>query len=244
MTNIKLLISFFTLFFLVNVAKAESYTFLTHFLKPFAYQEKGEIKGLAVEIVKEMMSILDHPQNFTLLPFKRALLTVKNSDNCALFIVARRPEREKTVKWVGPLISSTVYFYKKKGTPVDVRNLSDVKKLQSVGVGRGNADHTFLTAQGFTNLHPAEDQAKSLQMLLMERIDVTPMSELVIPDMAIHARVDINSIEQTAVELYDSVLFLVFSKDTPDEVVIQWQRALNKVKSSGKYQEIYDRYIH
>ncbi len=62
--------------------------------------------------------------------------------------------------------------------------------------------------------------------------------------MANHAGLNINSIERTEVKLYDSALFLVFSKDTPDEVVVQWQRALDNVKSSGKYQAIYDRYIH
>ena len=48
----------------------------------------------------------------SLYPFQRALLMVQQQPNTALFIVARRPERENTVKWLGPLSSSYVYLYK------------------------------------------------------------------------------------------------------------------------------------
>ncbi|WP_136810406.1 substrate-binding periplasmic protein [Desulfosediminicola flagellatus] len=243
MRHFILMISFFVTLFFVNIAQAETCTFLTHFIKPFTFQEEGNIKGLAVDIVKEMMDIMEHPKQFTMLPFKRALLTVQSSDNHALFIVARRPEREETVKWVGPLVSSSVYFYKKKGTNLDLKTLSDIKELWRVGVGRGNADHTYLEAQGFTNLQKTNNQVQSLQMLQLGRVDVTPMSELVMPEMAKHAGIDLDSIERTAVKLYDSILFLAFSIDTPDDVVDGWQRALDTVKISGKYQDIYDRYI-
>ncbi len=231
------------IFLLLNPSQAKSFTFLTHFIKPFSYLEKSEFQGFAVDIVRELMKRIGHPENFKMYPFKRALLTVQKTPSHALFIVARRPEREGTVKWVGPLISSGVYFYKKRGSDFHIEKLDDLKNLNSIGVGRGNADHTFLQNHGFTNLLATKDQKQSVQLLEYGRTDVTPISELVMPEMAKEAGIDINGIERTDLKLYDSVLYLVFSIDTPDETVAQWQEALDALKSSGEYQQIFNRYI-
>ena len=226
----------------VNAAEI---TFLTHFIRPFSYEENDEFKGFAVDIVREMMKSMGHPEKFEMYPFPRALATVQEQPDFALFIVARNPERETTVKWVGPLVTNNVYFYKKKGSSVQVNTLDDVKNLpeERVGVGRGNADHTFLTAQGFTNLYPTSNQMQSLQMLANGRIDVTPMGEMVLMGMAQEAGINPEEFERTDVKLYPSILFLAFSNNVPDEIIAQWQQALDALKASGKYQEIYQQYI-
>lgn len=226
-----------------SIATTESISFLTHSIKPFAYEENGKIDGFAVEIVKEMMKSIGHPEEFTMIPFARGLQEVQINGNYAFFIVARRPERESTVKWVGPLVSSGVYFYKMAGLPLEVNNLNDLKKVRFIGVGRGNADHVFLRSLGFTNLQPVNNQLQSVIMLEKGRVDVTPVSELVMPAMAKYAGIDMRDIEKIHLKLYDSVLYLVFSLNTPDETVAQWQKALDSMKASGKYEEIYKKYI-
>lgn len=239
-----LLYLLFCIILSMTTAQAGRFTFLTHYITPFTYEENGSVKGFAVDIVREMMKIMKHPEEFEMYPFKRALRTVQNTPNHALFIVAKRPERENTIKWVGPLITSGVYVYKMKGNPVKVSSLDDLKNLNAIGVGRGNADHTYLEAKGFTNLYPANNHMQSIQMLYKGRVDVTSGSELVVPEMAKQAGLDVSRIERTDLKLYDSVLFLGFSKDTPDETIAQWQQALDTLKASGKYQKIYMKYLH
>ncbi len=228
----------------VNITHAGEFTFLSHVIRPFTYEENREIKGFAVDIVKEMMALMKHSQEIKIYPFKRALQTVQRTSGHALFIVARRPERVDTLKWVGPLISSGVYFYKMKDSPIQIGNLQDVEKVAAIGVGLGNADHAFLLANGFTNISPVPNQLQSVRMLSKGRVDVVPISELVMPEMAKQAGIDSNRIERTGVKLYDSVLFLVFSKETPDATVAHWQHALDRLKDSGKYQQIYSEYVH
>jgi polar amino acid transport system substrate-binding protein len=232
------------LFSAVGMALSPSITFITHDLRPFTYQYEGEFHGFAVDIVREMMRAMDHPQLFKVMPFKRALRDVQTKSHHALFIVARRPERETLVKWVGPLVTSGVYFYQKRGADIAAWDLNAIRTLRSVGVGLGNADHTYLESQGFNNLSPSPTQEKSLELLALGRVDVTPVSELVMPALAAQAGVDISAIERTPVKLYDSTLFLVFSKDVPDEVVTRWQDALDRIKASGQYQVIFNRYIN
>ncbi len=231
-------------FLSATTAQAKELTFLTHFIKPFTYQENGELKGFAVDLVREMMKLQGQPQEFEVYPFKRGLRVVQSTPEHAFFIVARREEREGTVKWVGPLISSGVYFYKKKGAQINADSLEEIREKYSVVVQRGNADHYFLQENGFTKLNITNNQKLSLQMLDKGRVDLTPISELVMPELAKEAGMDINNIQRTNLKLYDSTLYLVFSKDTADTTVVQWQQALDSLKASGKYQALYDKYLH
>ena len=227
----------------INISQAENISFSTHLIKPFSYQEKGEIKGFAVEVVREMMKLQGYPQEFKLYPFIRGLKVVQIESNRAFFIVARRPEREKTVKWVGPLVTSGVYLYKKRGSDINASNLAEVKNKYSVVVHRGNADHYFLQKENFTSLYNKNNQMQTIQMVNRRRIDLTPISELVMPQIAKEAGIDIKDIERTNIKLYDSTLYLAFSLDIPDKTVDQWQQALDTLKTSGKYREIYNKYL-
>jgi len=227
----------------VNMAQATEIEFMTHFMRPFTWQEEGQHKGFAVDIVREMMKSMNHPENFTMYPFLRGLKIVQAEPNRAFFIAARRPEREGTVKWVGPLVTNGVYFYKKKGSAVKVDSLEDLWNLDSIGVGVGLADDTFLQSKGFTNLFRVGNQKQLVQMLAAGRIDATPIGELVAREMALDAEIDPNEIERTGIKLYDSVVYLAFSKNVTDKVVSQWQQALDDLKTSGKYEEIYQKHI-
>lgn len=220
-----------------------NHRFITHFIPPFSYEEEGEFKGFAVDLVREMMMDLSHPVAFEMYPFSRGLLKVQTTSNIAFFIVAWREERDKTIKWVGPLISSGVYVYKHKDNPDSIKTLEDLNKLPFIGVGRGNADHTYLSDLGFRNIYPTNDHLVSLQMLASDRIDATPMSELVLPEVAKKAGIDLSSIQKTDLKLYDSTLYLGFSLDTSDEEVARWQTALDKLKADGRYDRLYQKYV-
>lgn len=79
----------------VNPVHANEIVFTTHFMKPFTWQERGEYKGFAIEIVREMMKIMQHPEKFQMYPFVRGLKEVQSKPNRAFFIVARRLNEKK-----------------------------------------------------------------------------------------------------------------------------------------------------
>ncbi|MBB1320424.1 hypothetical protein [Shewanella sp. SR43-8] len=45
------------------------------------------------------------------------------------------------MKWVGPIISSEVYFYQKRNYGLSLADLEDLKRVRNVGAVLGNADH-------------------------------------------------------------------------------------------------------
>ncbi|QDE32229.1 substrate-binding periplasmic protein [Shewanella polaris] len=222
---------------------ASQVQFITHPLPPFSYLDNGRLSGFAIDILKAMMQNTQQTAKIEMYPFNRAFQMLKSQQNTALLVIAKRPEREVNMKWVGPIISSGVYFYQKSKSGLSLAHLEDLKRVQNIGVVLDNADHTYLDSQGFTNLSTDKAQLQSLKMLHYGRVDVAPMSELVMPFLAKAADIDINSIERTPIKLYDSTLYIAFSNDTSDDVVSLWQQAFDELISSGKYQTIYQGYF-
>lgn len=223
---------------------ASQINFLVHPISPFIENKNNQLSGLAIELVDELVKRNNAINNYTVMPFPRALKAVQQRDNFALFIVARTKVREGTVKWVGPLITSCVYLYKHRDNPIEVKSLADIKGKYSISVGRGNADHEYLSQQNFTKLYPVDQQFQSLLMLNARRVDFTPMSELVMTEMLKMTNVNADNIENTNIKLYDSELYLAFSKNVSDDVTHKWQQALDKFKQTPQFYQIIDKYLH
>lgn len=207
-------------------------------------QENNQLSGLAIELVDELIKRNNAINNYTVMPYPRALKALQQRDNFALFIVARTKVRENTVKWVGPLITSCVYLYKHRDNPIEVKSLADIKGKYSISVGRGNADHEYLSQQNFTKLYPVDQQFQSLLMLNARRVDFTLMSELVMPEMAKMANVNADNIENTNIKLYHSELYLAFSKNISEDVINTWQQSLDEFKKTPLFYQIMDKYLH
>ena len=232
-------------------ASASQITFLTHGTGVATYIDaQGKLRGkpgkglraFLVELVREMMIIRRHPQPVQTVPFARGLKMVQTQPDYVLFNISRNPEREATMKWVGPTHGSEVYFYKKKGADINLKNLEDALSVRLISVQRGGEDHAFLQKQGVSNLIPVNTQAQSLKMLLLGRAHITPIGSNVLASLAKESRVDLDQIERTSVKLFDTAGYLAFSKNISDEVIARWQQALEQVKSSAKYPQLIEQY--
>jgi len=203
---------------------------------PFSYLDDDRLNGFSIDIIQAMMEYTQ--PTLKCLPFNRAFQLLKSQPNTALFVIAKRPEREVNMKWVGPIISSGVYFYQKRNYGLSLADLEDLKRVRNVGVVLGNDDSTYLDSQGLINLSTDKYQLQSFKKLNYGRVGVAPMSELVMPFLAKAADIDINSIERTPIKLYDSTLYIAFSNDTTDEAVALWLQIFDELTSSGMYQTI------
>ncbi|WP_350431500.1 transporter substrate-binding domain-containing protein [Shewanella sp. H8] len=84
--------------------------FITHPLHPFSYQQNDQLNGFSVEIVKAMMKNKHVNTDIKMYPFNRAFQMLKEQPNTTLFIIAKRPDREQSMKWIGPIIISDAFF--------------------------------------------------------------------------------------------------------------------------------------
>lgn len=232
------------LFFTLSASShaAEKLTVLTHEMLPHAWQEKGQPYGFAYELVRETMLELGDKSPIEFVSFRRALLQIQNERGKAMFVLDRSPEREKTVKWVGPLIKSAVYIYQRKGAGLKLATLEDLRQLNGIGVQLGIRDDVFLTEQGFTHLYRLESRSHALRALLNHRVDAVALGSLAAPLMLRDAGLPPDAIEQTPLKLFDSDLYIAFSNDVSDETIQRWQKALDKVKHKY-YEQLYAKYL-
>ena len=252
MSLTKTLIPVTVLAFWMSLSHASEIQFMTHNVEGKTYQnEKGELRGIKhagrrafnLELVREMMILLDYPRSFIEIPFARGLLLVQNEQNYALFNVTRKPSRENKSKWVGPLQSDKAFFYELKASPTEIRTLEDAKKVNRICVLNGNIHDEFLKKEGFVNLYRSHSYTSCFQMLARKRVTLTPSSVLPLAQRLKDADISPQDVKRTAVFLFNTEGYLAFSKNIEDDVIRQWQNALEQLKESGKYSQLVQEYF-
>ncbi|WP_020405606.1 substrate-binding periplasmic protein [Hahella ganghwensis] len=231
---------------------AKEIQFFTHSLQNQTFIDKhGELRGkehagkraFGVELIRAMMDLLEHPHAITEVPFKRGLYFAQQSPRSAFFNLSRTPERERTVKWVGPIQVEEDYFYEMKKAPTGVTTLEDAKNVAKICVLNGAVHHTILSNHYFTNIEVASSYVHCFKMLELGRVQLTPSASSSVLHKLKEAGIAPEKVQQTPVLLLQSGGYLVFSKDVDDAEIAQWQQALEQLKASGEYQRLYQRYF-
>lgn len=211
-------------------AQANELTVLMHDLRPYGWKEAGRFHGYAYELVRDAQFELGISAEIQLTSFNRGWQLVRQAGPTALFPVSRSPERERLVKWVGPLLESNVYLFKRKGESLRLESIDDLRMLTSIGVQQGIRDDFVLSKMGLTNLYRSNSRELTLRALINKRVDVIPLSENALRSLLRTEGFAGDAIENTGFKLYASALYIAFSSDVDDETIRRWQRALDKVK--------------
>jgi len=236
---VKLILLFFVLFEFATAA--QKFTIMAEDLPPFIYTnpQTNEPAGIAVRIVQELSKDMKHSQKVEIVSWNRAYNLIKEKDGYALFPVSRRPNREDLFTWVGPLLTSTSYLYKRKDASLNINSFEDAKKVKAIGVVKNYAGHQLLQKEGFTNLVPVGHTKDVIRALVYKRADLVEVGDVFLPFRSKQADVDYKLLENTNVKLLEQSQYLAFSKNTPAEVVQSWQKTLDKMKQDGRYDKIY-----
>lgn len=237
---------------MIGQASAVELSVMTHSAGDQGYiDNKGFLRGkqhagrraFYIELVREMMQELDVVSPIEEVPLKRALFLLSSEPGYALFNLNRTAGREAKMKWVGPLHSSVTHFYENKNAPTGIQSFDDAQKVESICVLRENVHHRLLRKKGFTNIFPANSYVSCIHMLSMQRVKLTPLSNL--SSIVLNKeRLLSSGLQKTAVKLSESQGYIAFSKSTPGEVIDRWQAALDKLKESGRYQQLIELYLH
>lgn len=249
----KQILSIIITLLLISVnAFASDIQFLTHSSDKQTKLDKiGELRGIKhagkrafyVEVIHEMMILMKVSRKIQQVPLARGLSMVQNENDYALFNLSQTPEREATVKWVGPIQIETDYFYEMKNAPTGIKTLEDAKKVKTIGVVRGGVHESTLLKNNFTNTYDLTDYKQCFLMLKAGRINLTATTSDTISEKLKEADISPDEIQQTPVVLIKAGGYLVFSKNIPDKMIRQWQDAFEQVKKSGKYEQLYNLYL-
>ncbi|MES9961061.1 MAG: transporter substrate-binding domain-containing protein [Sedimenticola sp.] len=245
MSIIRIPVAFFLVLFAGSIAA--EINFLTHSLQQQAYRDDhGELKGLPhagkrafnLELVREMMRMVGHGGGIAEVPLARGLKMVETMPDQALFNLSRTPARESLFKWVGPLQVETDYLYEMKNSPSGVTSLDEAKRVDHICVLNGGVHHETLKKKGFGNLIAKNSYVNCFVLLKKGRINLTPSASSTVNRKLKQAGIDPGEIRQTPVVVMESGGYIAFSRSVADEVIARWQAAFDRMKQSGKYEEL------
>lgn len=209
---------------------------------PGNYQEKGVLKGFAVDVVREIQRRLNRNDTIFTVPWARGYHLALTQANTALFSTTRLAQRESLFKWAGPLYSQHWGFYAKKGRNLRITSLEDAQKINRIGTYRNDAKEQFLKSLGFDNLVSSNKNVSNVKHLLRGDIDLWVSSDFNMYYIAGQAGVDPASIE--LVFPFRKVKnYIAFSRQTPDAVVTAWQKTLGAIKKDGTYDRLRARWL-
>lgn len=250
--RLNLILLLILLLFSTTEVAAGEIQFLTHSIKGYTHIDpSGELRGnknggkraFNLELVREMMSLVGFSGKFIEIPFKMGFQQVRTESDFALFNVSRTLEREHLVKWVGPLQMDISYLYEMKENPTGVQDMDDAKKVDAICVLRGGVHYKTLRKNGFTNLVENNSYVQCFQMLAENRVNLTPSATDSLPGKLQQAGIRPEYIQQTPVLVSRVEGYIALSNNIPDSVVEKWQNALDQLKQSGKYQQLYNDYF-
>ncbi len=137
---------------------------VTESLPPFSYEEAGVVKGAATDVVRAVMDKAGLRYSLELLPWRRALDTALKERDVFIYSVARTPEREAELAWIGKISDRllAVYCLKERADLLG-HPLSELPDA-SFAVVQGDATVEVLRSLGFgdRNLHFLRDASSSL----------------------------------------------------------------------------------
>lgn len=220
---------------------------LTEEFKPFQYQdENGRPTGFMVDLIAgvfEQAGIGMEGGGVKIGVWEKDYETLLATDNAAAFMTVRTIDREKLLKWVGPLAPRDMWLYKLKArSDIHVSTLDDAKAYRIGGYQSAQTD--YLIALGFPHVDIAPQEKMNVARLLSGEVDMVPSLE---PMMAQRLK-DLGKSNDLVekVILFDGRFdyYLALNRHIPDDAVDRLQAALDAAKDDGTYARLRAKYIN
>lgn len=211
---------------------------------PYSYIEAEEPTGFMVELIEAVLDkIGENKVDIHFYPWARAYKKLQLGDGDVLFPMDLTPESSGCFKFVGPVFWDDVYFYKLRGSKIDISSVDDAREVGRIAVTRDDVYHQNLVKLGFNNLDVSSSQRSDFFKLAQGRVDLAPMGKKVFRYfISITPGLDSRMFERVGPAVFFSSAYFAFSMKTPDAVIHKWQTAFDSLKEDGTVQEIIDRY--
>ncbi|NAX04692.1 MULTISPECIES: transporter substrate-binding domain-containing protein [Vibrio] len=226
-------------------ASLSSLKFITENYPPFNYEQKGQLTGIAIDILEHATQAVNDPvnrQDVSLQPWARGYASALNTPNTVLFSMTRTDARENLFKWAGPIVESRIVLWAAKDRQIKLSSITDVNNYR-VGVVREDIGEQLLKSAGVNDnvLRSSATPEMVVRQLDAQRIDLWAYGDNVGAFIMREHNIDPNNYEIVYV-LHESQTYFAFHKDTPDEYVSKIQQGIDIIKENNKLNQIIDSY--
>ncbi len=229
----------------LTCAKAEPLKWIGSSLPPFVWQEAGEAKGYACDLIKAMSQKLGRSSDIDFYPWARAVKMATEMPDYGIFPLARTSDREDDFLWLIPIIKVDFVFLRTRDSQ-SARYLEGAAKVaelrhQRIGYLRGSPIVKNLQAKAFTRVLEGTDYPELLRMLTTGAVDAIYAGRPMI----------ISSIEpsgfrkqdfQVVSALGDAKLYIATSKSLPESEANLWRAAYQILVRDGTVEKLQRKY--
>ena len=203
------------------------------------FAQESNIKGIAVEVVRETFKRAGIGYNLTLrFPWDRIYKLAMENPGYGVFVTARLPEREKLFKWVGPIGPDDWILLARADSPIQLSTLEAARSYR-IGAYKGDAIAMELARQGMKPITVLSDKDNA-RKLVDGQLDLWATGD---PAGRYLARQEGITGLKTVLRFNSAELFLALNKDTPDAVVQRLQSALDQLRKEGVVDSIFAKYL-
>lgn len=212
---------------------------VTDGLKPlvFYHSETKEIRGVAADMVKDIIKESGIPYTMEVLPWSRALYIAQNEPNVLIFLIARTESREDKFLWFHQYLKLNYYLYAQQSRMTELNELVTDYKRARIGVIRNDFTHSELKKRGFNNIVAVENNEALSQMLIRDRIDFICSSDYAIDHFELGqllSKTDL--IQAVELPLQAVPVYFALSLDSDPEIVAKLNQALERMGDLQRYQ--------
>jgi len=208
--------------------------------RPMSFIDKGELTGMAVEVVELLVQRTGQETRIELVPWTRGYQQVQHEANSGLFSTVRTAKRDPLFQWVGPIAVGHTSFYARRGSGLKVRTLQEVERLQSVAVPKQWYSYEYLSDRGLKNLYGVPTPQQMTKMFKHGRVALLVANNLTLDEMLAEQGMRREEVE-LQFTFMDNSAYIAFSKNTDPQLVQRWQQALEQATRDGSLQRIQQR---
>ncbi|MBP4047285.1 substrate-binding periplasmic protein [Chromobacterium violaceum] len=226
----------------VRAGETMSLSIYTDEWPPISFVENNEVKGMAVDLVNLIQHRLHQDQPVRLLPWARAYNFLLTQPNVLLFVLGRTAEREKLMTMVGPVASSTINLYCRKGEAEQLRGMGDKLLLQPLTAFRSSIFLAVAKQHGFQNITASSDPVQSALLLHANHVSLWSEGDSVVKSVMHKAGLPYEEIEILQ-PLEKINLYLAFSRGTKRATILLWEKTLRDIKHDGTFSKLYQHWL-
>jgi polar amino acid transport system substrate-binding protein len=209
---------------------------------PITFMRDGKPSGFVTDMVREIAARQGIPDNIRLSSWKNAYNMALLHPKVVLFSAERTPERENLFQWVGPVGKNSAILYAKKGSGIRIRSLEEAKTVGAIATTTNWFTEQHLKREGFKNLRSSPDARENVRQLMKGEVQLSIFTDITIPEIVSEAGYGMHDLEPVFTVLQTD-FYIAISRDTPAEVVREWQSTLDSLKQDGSFEKMYRSYL-
>ncbi len=219
-------------------------TYMTEEYPPINFVQDGKLTGLSVETLRLVWKEMGRkPQPIEVLPWARAMKRLETEPNTVLFGASWSLERAQRFKWVKPFHSDSLVLLARKNSDATVASPAELGAYKVTTLIDDIAEQMLLKKGAPTSsLERTTQYSSCLQMLAKGRVDFAAVSMRALDRWLANAGLEMDEFK-VVLEFHRSVGGYMFSQGTPDETIEEFQVALDKVRQTDAYAEVFERFM-